>query len=60
LVYDSSETLPLIFDFAKENKLKVVSISTLKPTLEEAFVKLTGLRLEVMSIEKEQMKPNRG
>jgi ABC-2 type transport system ATP-binding protein len=60
LVYDSSETLPLIFDFAKENKLKVVSISTLKPTLEEAFVKITGLRLEVMSIEKEQMKPNRG
>jgi len=59
-VDDSSETLPLIFDFAKENNLKIVSINTLKPTLEDAFVKLTGLRLEVMSIEKEQMKPNRG
>jgi ABC-2 type transport system ATP-binding protein len=46
---DSSETLPLIFDFAKENNLKIISINTLKPTLEDAFVKLTGLRLEVMS-----------
>ncbi len=59
-VDDSSETLPLIFDFAKENSLKIISINTLKPTLEDAFVKLTGLRLEAMSIEKEQMKPNRG
>jgi ABC-2 type transport system ATP-binding protein len=59
-VDDSSETLQLIFVFAKENNLKLVSINTLKPTLEDAFVKLTGLRLEVMSIEKEQMKPNRG
>jgi ABC-2 type transport system ATP-binding protein len=59
-VNDSPETLPLIFDFAKDNKLKIVSINTLKPTLEDAFVKLTGLHLEVMSIEKEQMKPNRG
>jgi ABC-2 type transport system ATP-binding protein len=59
-VDDSSETLPLIFDFARENNLKIVSINTLKPTLEDAFVKLTGLRLEVMSIEKEQKEPNRG
>ena len=59
-VDNSSETLPLICDFAKENNLKIVSINTLKPTLEDAFVKLTGLRLDVMSIEKEQMKPNRG
>jgi len=59
-VNDSSEMLPLIFDFAKENSLKIISINTLKPTLEDAFVKLTGLRLEAMSIEKEQMKPNRG
>jgi len=56
-VDNSSEVLPLIFDFAKENNLKIVSINTLKPTLEDAFVKLTGLRLEGMSIEKEQMKP---
>ncbi len=57
-VDDSSEALPFIFDFAKQNQLKIVSISTLKPTLEDAFVKLTGLRPELMTIEKEQMKPN--
>jgi ABC-2 type transport system ATP-binding protein len=59
-VDDPSETLSLVLDFAKENHLKIVSINTLKPTLEDAFVKLTGLRPEIMSIEKEQMKPNRG
>lgn len=59
-VDDPSATLPLIFDFAKENHLKIVSINTLKPTLEDAFVELTGLRPEIMSIEKEQPKPNGG
>jgi len=59
-VDDPSETLPSIFDFAKSNHLKIVSINTLKPTLEDAFVKLTGLRAETMAVEKEQMKPNRG
>ena len=59
-VEEPSETLPLIFDFANKNHLKVISINTLKPTLEDAFVKLTGLRPEVMAIEKEQTKPARG
>ena len=59
-VKDPSETLPLIFHFAKKNRLKVTSVSTLKPTLEDAFVKLTGLRPEVMTIEKEHAKPARG
>jgi ABC-2 type transport system ATP-binding protein len=56
-VEDPQETLPSIFRFAKRNHLKVTSISTLRPTLEDAFVKLTGLRPEVMTIEKEHVKP---
>jgi hypothetical protein len=52
--------LPVVFDFAKENNLKIISINTLKPSLEDAFITLTGLRPEIMSLEKEQMKPNRG
>ena len=52
-VEDLSETFPLIFDFAKEKHLKIVSINTLKPTLEDAFVKLTGLHPEILSVEKE-------
>lgn len=59
-VDDPSETLPLIFDFAKENHLKVVSVNTLKTTLEDAFVKITGLSHEVMAIEKEHVKPAQG
>ena len=43
-----------------ENHLKIVSICTLKPTLEDAFIQLTGLRPEIMAIEKEQLKPKRG
>lgn len=58
-VDDSSETLPSIFYFAQENDLKIISINTLKPTLEDAFVKLTGMQVEQMSIEKEN-KPNGG
>ena len=59
-VDDASAALPVVFDFAKENNLKIISINTLKPSLEDAFIKLTGLRPEIMSLEKEQMKPNRG
>jgi ABC-2 type transport system ATP-binding protein len=59
-VEEPSETLPSIFDFANKNHLKVISINTLMPTLEDAFVKLTGLRPEVMATEKEQVKPTRG
>ena len=59
-VDDASAALPVVFDFAKENNLKIISINTLKPSLEDAFITLTGLRPEIMSLEKEQMKPNRG
>ncbi len=59
-VDDPSETLPLIIDFAKENHLKIMSISTLKPSLEDAFIKLTGLHPEAMAVEKEHVKPLRG
>jgi len=59
-VEDPSETLPLIFDLAKKNHWKVISVNTLMPSLEDAFVRLTGLHAEVMTIEKEHMKPVRG
>lgn len=52
----TSEAIPLIVDFAKENSLKIVSINTLNPSLEDVFVELTGLSAEVMKTEKEQGK----
>ncbi len=59
-VEDSSEVVPLLIDFARENSLKVISINTLKPSLEDAFVKITGLSPEVMATEKEQVKREKG
>ena len=53
---NTSEAIPLIVDFAKENSLKIVSINTLNPSLEDVFVELTGLSAEVMKTEKEQGK----
>ena len=55
-VENASETIPLLVDFARENGLKIVSINTLNPSLEDAFVEMTGLSPEVMATEKEQGK----
>jgi ABC-2 type transport system ATP-binding protein len=55
-VDDASEAVPSLVDFAKKNNLKIISINTLKPSLEDAFVELTGLSAEVMSAEKEPIK----
>jgi ABC-2 type transport system ATP-binding protein len=53
-VKDASEIVPLLVDLARENALKIVSINTLRPSLEDAFMELTGLSAEVMANEKEQ------
>ena len=55
-VDDASEAVPSLVDFARKNSLKIVSINTLKPSLEDAFVKFTGLSSEVMTAEKEPIK----
>lgn len=57
-VEDPAETLASIIHFAEKNCLRITSISTLKPTLEDAFVKLTGLHPELMTLEKERTKPS--
>jgi len=55
-VDEASEAIPAIVDFARKNNLKIISINTLTPTLEEAFVKFTGLSPEVMKTENEPIK----
>jgi ABC-2 type transport system ATP-binding protein len=55
-VRNTSEAVPLLVDFAKENGLKIISINTLSPSLEDVFVEITGLSAEVMATEKEQIK----
>jgi len=55
-VEEASEVVTLLIDLARENNLRIISINTLKPSLEDAFVKITGLSPEVMASEKEPVK----
>ena len=55
-VDDASEAVPSLVDFARKNNLKIISINTLKPSLEDAFIKLTGLSPEIMKTEKDPLK----
>jgi ABC-2 type transport system ATP-binding protein len=55
-VRSTSDAIPLLTDFAGENSLKIVSINTLSPSLEDVFVEVTGLSAEIMANEKEQGK----
>ncbi len=53
-VTNISKSLRALMSFADDHGLKVVYINTVKPSLEEAFVKLTGVESEIMLIEKER------
>ena len=55
-VDDVSEAVPSLVDFARAEGLKVASIETLKPSLEDVFVRQTGLSPEVLAAEKEARK----
>jgi ABC-2 type transport system ATP-binding protein len=55
-VENTSKTIPLLVDFARKHGLEIVSINTLKPSLEDAFVEMTGIAPEAMATEKEQNK----
>ncbi len=55
-VENTSKTISLLVDFARKNELEIVSINTLKPSLEDVFVEMTGIAPEAMATEKEQNK----
>jgi len=55
-VKNVSEVIPLLVDFARGNGLKIITINTLSPSLEDVFVELTGLSADVMATEKEQVR----
>lgn len=43
-----------LLEFSKEKGLEVLSVNSIKPTLEDAFIKITGLSPTVMRVEKEK------
>lgn len=56
-VDDLTGFLQSLADLARRSGLEIASISTVKPSLEDAFVRITGLSPEIMGVEKE---PARG
>jgi len=54
LAEEIPETLEALVNFATKRELKIIEINTVKPGLEDAFVKLTGVKPEVMRVEKER------
>ncbi len=56
---DPSTLLPLVVDYARENGLKVISLSTLGPSLEDVFLELTGQQVGTVRHEMQEDKPRR-
>jgi len=54
LTEETSETLEMLINFATKHELRIIEVNTVKPRLEDAFVKLTGVRLEAMKLDKER------
>jgi len=50
---DVSETISTLSRLSKEQEFKITELNTLKPSMEDAFIKLTGLSSEQMSLDKE-------
>jgi len=57
ITHDPSSVLASVWNYAQTNNLKVITINTLGPSLEDVFVKLTGIKL---ATESEGMKMGRG
>lgn len=49
-----SFVLQSVLELSKEKGLEVLSVNSIKPTLEDAFIKITGLSPTVMKVEKEK------
>jgi ABC-2 type transport system ATP-binding protein len=54
LTRDVSKAIEALTVLSKEHEIKIDYVNTVRPSLEEAFVKLTGVASEVMKAEKER------
>jgi ABC-2 type transport system ATP-binding protein len=57
---DPSALLPQVMDYARSRGLRVVSLNTLGPSLEDAFLDITGQRVGVVRHETQEGVPRRG
>jgi len=49
-----TETISVLTGFAEKSSLEIVYMNTVMPSLEDAFVKLTGVESEIMMMEKDR------
>ena len=56
---DPSALLPQVMDYARSHELRVVSLSTLGPSLEDVFLEITGQQVGTVRHEAERSKPRR-
>jgi ABC-2 type transport system ATP-binding protein len=55
-VKDASEVIPSLIDYARANRMKIVSLNTVQPSLEDAFVRITGVSPEAMARDQDATK----
>jgi ABC-2 type transport system ATP-binding protein len=56
---DPSALLPRVVDYARSHGLRVVSLSTLSPSLEDVFLEITGQQVGVVRHERQEHSPRR-
>ena len=56
---DPSALLPQVIDYARSQRLRVVSLSTLGPSLEDVFLEITGQQVGTVRHETREGKPRR-
>jgi hypothetical protein len=52
--------LPSITGFLAKGRIDILSIQSMNPSLEDAFVNLTGVEADIMKIDKPQKPPGGG
>lgn len=57
---DPSALLPRVMDYARSHKLRVVSLSTLGPSLEDVFLEITGQQVGTVRHGTQENAPRRG
>jgi ABC-2 type transport system ATP-binding protein len=57
---DILKQLPAITAFLAKGRINILSIQSMNPSLEDAFVNLTGVEAEVMKVDKPQKPPGGG
>ena len=59
LTYSGGDPVGVLVDYARSRRVNIVSLNTLRPSLEDAFLKLTGLAPEEVRRDKEPQRQRR-